>query len=96
MATIGAHFEAKCTQNQALDVLQNKNLRLGDQSWYQFLIPAEELAYDSFEKVRLWDEIALALLKKFIERYYTFREREAPPRISGIGIRRSQFSERPR
>jgi len=28
MATIGAHFEAKCAQNQALDVLQNKNLRL--------------------------------------------------------------------
>src|ERR1700684_1883465 len=28
MATIAAHFEAKCAQNQALDVLQNKNLRL--------------------------------------------------------------------
>ena len=49
---------------------------LADQSWYQLLIPAEELACDSFEKVRLWEDIALSLLKKFTERYYTFRKRE--------------------
>jgi Type III restriction enzyme, res subunit len=49
---------------------------LADQSWYQLLIPAEELAFDSYEKVRLWQEIALALLKKYTERYYTFRKRE--------------------
>ena len=49
---------------------------LADQSWYQLLIPAEELAFDSFEKVRLWEEIALSLLKKYTERYYTFRKRE--------------------
>ncbi|CAA6606099.1 Type III restriction protein res subunit [Rhodospirillaceae bacterium LM-1] len=49
---------------------------LADQSWYQLLIPAEELLCDSFEKVRLWEEIALSLLKKFTERYYTFRKRE--------------------
>jgi hypothetical protein len=49
---------------------------LGDQSWYQLLIPAEELAFDSFDKVRLWEEIALSLLKKYTERYYTFRKRE--------------------
>ena len=49
---------------------------LADQSWYQLLIPADELACDSFEKVRLWEEIALSLLKKFTERYYTFRKRE--------------------
>jgi hypothetical protein len=49
---------------------------LADQSWYQILIPAEELAYDSFEKVRLWNEIALSLIKKYTERYYTFRKRE--------------------
>jgi hypothetical protein len=36
---------------------------LADQSWYQLLIPAEELAFDSFEKVRLWQEIALSLLR---------------------------------
>jgi len=49
---------------------------LADQSWYRLLIPDEELAFDSFEKVRLWEEIALSLLKKYTERYYTFRKRE--------------------
>ncbi|MGB6848667.1 MAG: DEAD/DEAH box helicase family protein, partial [Thermoanaerobaculia bacterium] len=46
---------------------------LQNPSWYQLLIPEEELACDSFEKVRLWQEIATSLLKKYIERYYTFR-----------------------
>lgn len=49
---------------------------LEEQSWYQLLIPAEEMAFDSFAKVRLWEEIALSLLKKYTERYYTFRKRE--------------------
>ena len=49
---------------------------LGDQSWYRLQIPAEELAGDSYEKVRRWEEIAVALLKKYTERYYTFRKRE--------------------
>ncbi len=49
---------------------------LGDQSWYRLQIPAEELVGDSYEKIRLWEEIVLALLKKYTERYYTFRKRE--------------------
>ncbi len=49
---------------------------LEDQSWYQLLIPPEDLAFDSFERVFVWQEIALALLKKYTERYYTFRKRE--------------------
>lgn len=49
---------------------------LADTSWYRLLIPEKELAFDSFEKVRLWQEIALALLKKYTERYYRFRKRE--------------------
>jgi hypothetical protein len=49
---------------------------LADQSWYRLLIPAEELAFDKFDKVAVWAEIALALLKKYTERYYTYRKRE--------------------
>ena len=30
---------------------------------------------DTYEKVQMWEEIALALLKKYTERYYTFRKR---------------------
>jgi hypothetical protein len=49
---------------------------LADQSWYQLLIPAEELAFDDYDKVAVWEEIAMALLKKYTERYYTFSKRE--------------------
>lgn len=49
---------------------------LADQSWYQLLIPKAELAFDSFEKVHLWQELAEALLEKYCERYYSFRKKE--------------------
>ena len=49
---------------------------LNDQSWYQLLIPEEELAFDNFNKVAIWEEISLALLKKYTERYYTFCKRD--------------------
>ncbi|HPC83638.1 MAG TPA: DEAD/DEAH box helicase family protein [Thermoanaerobaculaceae bacterium] len=49
---------------------------LADTTWYRLLIPDAELAFDSFERVRVWQEIALALLRKYVDRYYTFRKRE--------------------
>ena len=49
---------------------------LADTTWYGLLIPESGLAADSVDKVRLWQEIALALLKKYVERYYTFRKHE--------------------
>lgn len=49
---------------------------LTDTSWYRLLIPESELAFSSFEKVRTWQEIAQSLLRKYVERYYTFRKRE--------------------
>lgn len=49
---------------------------LADVTWYRVLIPQSALALDSFDKVVLWQEIALALLKKYTERYYAFRKRE--------------------
>ena len=49
---------------------------LNDETWYRLQIPADELVGDTYEKVRLWEEIAVALLKKYTERYYTFRKSE--------------------
>lgn len=49
---------------------------LSDDSWYQLLIPEEELAFDDFGKVAIWEEIALALAKKYTERFYTFSKRD--------------------
>ena len=49
---------------------------LTDTTWYRLLIPESELAFDSFEKVHVWQEVAQSLLRKYVERYYTFRKRE--------------------
>ncbi len=49
---------------------------LANTEWYDLQIPASEMAFDSFERVRLWQEIAISLLKKYCDRYYTFRKRE--------------------
>lgn len=45
---------------------------LADPSWYRLTIPAADLAFDGPEplrRVRVWREIALAVLKKYVERY---------------------------
>lgn len=44
--------------------------------WYKLYIPEAEMAFDSMEKVARWQEITLALLKKYTERYYTLCKRE--------------------
>ncbi len=49
---------------------------LSDQSWYQLYIPAQELELGGFTRIYQWQEIATALLKKYIERYYIFAKRE--------------------
>jgi hypothetical protein len=49
---------------------------LADTTWHRLLIPETELAFDAFEKIHLWQELAEALLKKYCERYYFFRKKE--------------------
>lgn len=45
---------------------------LSKQDWYTLYVPESEWDFGSagFAKVRLWQEIAVALLKKYIERFY--------------------------
>lgn len=38
--------------------------------WYVLYIPEEELIFRSFEQVRLWQEIAITLLKKYCDHFY--------------------------
>lgn len=47
-------------------------LERGD--WYTLLIPPSELEFRSFDQVKLWQEIAVALLKKYADRYYKFEK----------------------
>lgn len=48
---------------------------LAEGDWYELLIPAPMLAIDDFGKVMVWQEIAETLLKKYAERYYSFRKK---------------------
>lgn len=48
---------------------------LAHTDWYDLLIPESMLAMDSFAKVAIWQEIAETLLKKYAERYYSFRKK---------------------
>jgi len=38
--------------------------------WYQLYIPQEELEFTAFAKVRLWQDIAATLLKKYCDNFY--------------------------
>jgi hypothetical protein len=45
---------------------------LADHTWYTLFVPPEILDFSDFSHVRLWEEIALALLKKYCERFYSY------------------------
>jgi hypothetical protein len=65
----------KAWYNMQLDRHQIKNM-LYDPSWYRLFIPADLLKITNFERVEMWQEIAVSLLKKYAERYYNFRKQE--------------------
>ena len=44
--------------------------------WYRLLIPPGELEFTDFGRVRLWQKVATALLKKYVERLYLYRKAE--------------------
>jgi hypothetical protein len=44
--------------------------------WYKLFIPPEELEFSRFDRVRRWEEIAIALLKKYVDRYYKHKKQE--------------------
>ena len=44
--------------------------------WYHLYIPPGELQPDGWDRVLVWQEIAIALLKKYCERYYRLRQGE--------------------
>jgi len=75
------YFELEQFKNEK--VWHNLNLPRGacrqlleSPDWYKLLIPPEELEFRDFKRVRLWQEIALALLKKYCDAYYKYRRNE--------------------
>ncbi|MCC7314053.1 MAG: DEAD/DEAH box helicase family protein [Planctomycetes bacterium] len=49
---------------------------LANPEWYRLYIPAAEMEFTRFDRVRRWEEIAVALLKKYIDRFYKHRKQE--------------------
>jgi Type III restriction enzyme, res subunit len=49
---------------------------LSSDYWYEIEIPKEEMEFDSFSKVKRWEEIALVLLKKYCEKQYLYAKKE--------------------
>ena len=48
----------------------------GKVHWYRLFIPSAEMEFTRFDRVRRWEEIAVALLKKYCDRYYKHRKQE--------------------
>jgi len=53
--------------NLSLDAIK---VTLNDVSWYRLFVPNERMAFDRFERVFEWQEIAITLLKKYCDRFY--------------------------
>jgi hypothetical protein len=49
---------------------------LRNSHWYRLYIPSEEMEFSRFDRVRRWEEIAVALLKKYIDRFYKHKRQE--------------------
>jgi hypothetical protein len=47
-----------------------------DSRWYKLFIPPEELVFTRFDQVRRWEELAVALLKRYADRYYKHVKQE--------------------
>ena len=75
------YFELQRFKNER--AWHNLNLSRGNlatllarKDWYVLLIPKEEMKFGSFQQVLRWQEIAVALFKKYLDRYYKFRKQE--------------------
>ena len=49
---------------------------LSDPSWYRLLIPSARMEPSGFDNVRLWQEVAAELVKRYCDHYYNYRKSE--------------------
>jgi len=73
------YFEMQQFKNERawynLNLSQDEiRLLLQQPDWYELLIPKDVLEFRSFEQVSQWQEIAIALLKKYIDRFYKYQK----------------------
>lgn len=49
---------------------------LARSDWYTLFIPTADMEFTRFDRVRRWEEIAVALLKKYCDRFYKHEKQE--------------------
>lgn len=59
--------------NLSLTVEALKEIIL-NKDWYNLLIPETELEVKSFSQTLVWEELAIALLKKYVEQFYNYHK----------------------
>ena len=64
-----AWYNLNLPKESMIELLRRKD-------WYRLLVPKEEMEFTRFDRVRRWEEIAVALLRKYVDRYYKFRKQE--------------------
>ncbi|HUY87105.1 MAG TPA: DEAD/DEAH box helicase family protein [Pirellulales bacterium] len=64
-----AWYNLNLPRESVMKLLRNHN-------WYRLYIPLSEMEFTRFDRVRRWEEIAVALLKKYIDRFYKHKKQE--------------------
>ncbi|MBF0576260.1 DEAD/DEAH box helicase family protein [Dysgonomonas sp. GY617] len=49
---------------------------LKNSTWYTLYIPEKDIRHSSYSQFRLWEELSIALLKKYIDKYYLYYKNE--------------------
>lgn len=60
-----SYYNLSIAKDDIIEILNNV-------SWYNLLIPADKMSFNSFDNVFIWQEIAETLLKKYIDQFYLF------------------------
>ena len=47
---------------------------ISNKDWYNLFIPEAELELKSFSQTLIWEELAIALLKKYVEQFYNYHK----------------------
>lgn len=62
-----AWYNLNLSREKILELLRHPD-------WYDLYVPADVMEFHSFEQVRQWQEIAVALLKKYCDRFYKYHK----------------------
>src|SRR5690606_38112339 len=60
-------YNLSFTKEALREIINNRN-------WYNLFIPATELEIKFFAQTFIWEELAIALLKKYVEKYYNYHK----------------------